>query len=668
MSTVRMAILTGLMASAAGESRAGPAADGGLAERVARVFSPEMRRTEARLGQLAEQLASLPELRAAPFASRYGFRSEIMFGQEQPQWVQIDLGRSCSVDCVVAVPTHIPSLGARGAGYGFPLRFRIELADDPEMAGAVTVVDRTAEDVENPGRYPMIFRLQPGQGRYVRFTSTRHFPVEEGFIWALEELVLLSGNNTVGVGEIPKASSSLELFPNWSEQRVNDGQSALGMPVTAEPSPTRGYQSATTENPQEEKWLRVDLGREYAIDEIRLVPVESPDYEVLGLQSFPRAWKVELANDPDFTRVTWRHQRERTNLAGAPGGCAEVVLSNGHRGRYLRLVAQDLWGQAYQCGFGLAEIQAYAGGENVALGKPVEAKDAIDNAESSGWGPDFVTDGFSSRHRLIEYPEYLDLIDRRGRLAKEQELLLAARDHKVRVTGRALGYGGGTLGSVALLGWGWMLLRQRTVRNRAVAQLRDQIARDLHDDIGSNLGGIVLLSERWSRQSGEPEAREGFRTIKEAAEETSASMQDIVWLIQRGSMGLRDLVARMRQSAQAILGDEPLSLTVDPPGFRDRPLSLFFRRHVFFSFKETLNNVRRHARATAVEVRITLDSTHLTFSVRDDGVGFDPQRAAATGHGLNNLMRRAARLKGTCHLESSPGQGTRVSFTVPLRS
>ena len=668
MSTIRMAILTALMASGAGELRGKVAGNGDLAERVARVFSPEMRRTEARLGQLAGQLSSLPELRVTAFASRYGFRSETLFEQEQPQWVQIDLGRSHPIDCVVAVPTHIPAIRNRGEGYGFPLRFRIEVANDPEMADAVTVVDRTAADVENPGLYPLIFRLKPAEGRYLRFTSTRHFPVEEGFIWALEELVVLSGNNRVGVGGIPKASSSLELFPNWSVQRVNDGQSALGIPVTAEASPSRGYQSATTNNPQEEKWLRLDLGREYAIDEIRLVPVESADFEVLGLQSFPRGWTVELASDPGFTQVTWSFRRGKTNLAGAPGGCAVVVPSLGNRGRYLRLVTQDLWGRADQCGFGLAEMQAYSSGRNVALGKPVEAKDAIDKADASGWAPAFVTDGFSSRHRLIEYPEYLDLIDRRGSLAKEQDLLLARRDRKVRLTGLILGYGGGTLGSVALLGWGWMLVRQRTLRNRAVAQLRDQIARDLHDDIGSNLGGIVLLSERWSRQSGEPEVREGFRAIKVAAEETSASMQDIVWLIQRGNMGLRDLVARMRQSAQAILGDKTLALTVDPPGFRDRPLSLLFRRHVFFSFKETLNNIRRHAEATAVDVRITIDSGHLTFSARDDGVGFDPQWAPATGHGLSNLMRRAARLKGTCHLESSPGQGTRVSFKAPLKS
>ena len=132
-----MAILTALMASGAGELRGKVAGGGELAERVARVFSPEMRRTEARLGQLAAQLASLPELRATAFASRYGFRSETLVEQERPQWVQIDMERSYPIDCVVAVPTHIPAIRNRGEGYGFPLRFRIEVANDPGMADAV---------------------------------------------------------------------------------------------------------------------------------------------------------------------------------------------------------------------------------------------------------------------------------------------------------------------------------------------------------------------------------------------------------------------------------------------------------------------------------------------------------------------------------------------------
>jgi signal transduction histidine kinase len=668
MNPVRMEMLAALTVAGVSPLHGAAAEGGGLAERVARVFSPEMRRVEARLGEVAGQLAGLPELLPGPFASRFGYRSQTLLDQELPQWIQIDLGRSQPIDRIVAVPTHIPGIGAHGEGYGFPLRFKIQVADDPGMEGAVTVVDRTTEDVANPGRFPMVFRIKPLEARHVRFTSTRHFPAEEGFFWALEELAVLFGNRSLAVSLETTASSSLDLFPNWSRVRINDGMSALGMPVTSEESPTHGFQSAVTSDPKEEKWLMVDLGQEYPIEEIRLLPVEPVNFEVLGVRSFPRAWTLELAKDPDFKEVAFREQRPQDDLVGHPGGCAIVLTNLGHRGRYLRLSTQALWGINDQCGFALAELQAYSGGENVALGKPVTTKDGAEHPESAGWAPGFVTDGFTSRHRLIEYPEYLDLIERRGQLVREQGLLRVQRDRKVRAAGLALGYGGSTLGTAALLGLGWMLVRRKAVQRQAVAKLRDQIARDLHDDIGSNLGGIVLLSERWGRQCGEGEAHKGFRAIKEATEETSAAMQDIVWLIQRGNVSLRDLVARMRQSAQMILGDIGLSVAVDPAQFRDRRLSLFFRRHVFYSFKETLNNIRRHAGATTVDVRITVDSRHLCFDVRDDGVGFDCSMPTRPGHGMHNLQQRAQRLKGTCRVESSPGSGSRVTFKAPFQT
>ena len=117
---------------------------------------------------------------------------------------------------------------------------------------------------------------------------------------------------------------------------------------------------------------------------------------------------LELATDPGFEAVVWRFDMPKTNLVGYPGDCAVVVPAPGARGRYLRLVTTALWGVAHQCGYGLAEIQAYADDENVALGKPVEASDEA--RSGSEWSPSFATDGFSSRHPLIELPAYLDLI------------------------------------------------------------------------------------------------------------------------------------------------------------------------------------------------------------------------------------------------------------------
>ena len=378
---------------------------------------------------------------------------------------------------------------------------------------------------------------------------------------------------------------------------------------------------------------------------------------------------IELSRDPTFSEEGWRQEGGGGYLLGFPGGCAEVVLPSGYRARYLRILSKKPWRHRKgQHAFALAEVQAYSGGENVALGKAVQVSGVTDKPDATGWAPEYVVDGFSSRHRLIEYPEYLELIELRGQLEREQASLLPQRDRKVRVTGQVLIYGGGSLGIVALLGWSWMLLRQRTVKRRAVVQLRDQIARDLHDDIGCNLGGIVVLSDIGSQSSGEEQAREDFETIRETAEETSQSMKDIVWLIQHGNTELRDLVTRMRRATEVILGGETVSLSVEPAEYRNRKVSLFFRRHVFFAFKEALNNVHKHAGATSVEVDITIGDRDLSFEVRDDGSGFDPQEIEAPGNGLRNLRQRAERLKGNCRVESSPGEGTCIAFTSPLNS
>jgi signal transduction histidine kinase len=634
-------------------------------EVVARFLSPELRRIEHRLVEVARELESLPELMRQPFASRYGYRSGNLMREDEPHWVMIDLGRVQDISRIVAVPVNVPTIGVRGPGYGFPKRFRIEVADNPEMEGAVTAVDKTAGDFPNPGRQPVDFPLDGVKGRYVKFTATRHFPVEEGFIWALEELVVLSGNRSAAVFGDVKASSVLDLYPNWALQRLVDGQSALGMPVSIRKSRTRGYLSARADKPREKKWLTVDLGREHGVDEVRLLPVVQEDFQNVGPRSYPRGYDVELAIDAEFREVTWKYESLTSNLVGYPGSCAVIYPVGGRRGRYLRVEVSELWGQGNEFGYALAEIQAYAGDANVALGKAVTASDAT---QEGGWSLAAAVDGYGSRQVLIEMPEYLNLVARRGTLEKERDELSERRQSKLRAVELALGYGGGALGVAAACGWGWMLLRQRIMREKAVAQLRDQIARDLHDDIGSNLGGITLLSEMGNAHSTDPQAREDFRVIKEAADEASASMRDIVWLIGRNSPGLREQISKMRQSAQLMLGDREFTIAVEPENFRDRRLSLLFRRHVLFAYKEALNNIRKHSGASNVEVNIRIDSTHLTFSTRDDGGGFEPRIAEKTGHGLANLRRRADRLGGRVRIESSPGEGSEVTFSAPLKS
>jgi len=202
---------------------------------------------------------------------------------------------------------------------------------------------------------------------------------------------------------------------------------------------------------------------------------------------------------------------------------------------------------------------------------------------------------------------------------------------------------------------------------RDAKKLRKQIARDLHDDIGSNLAGIVLISEVGSRNVKASTAiRDDFREIHETAGQTSDAMRDIVWLIHAGEATTRDLFMKMRESVGLIVGNLETSVQASPPSFKNRPIELQVRRHFFFAFKEALNNVQRHAQATSVHILFELTPHQVTFEVADNGIGFNPDNVGGSGHGLENFRRRAERVNGQFKINSIPTEGTKVRFSAPL--
>lgn len=636
-------------------------------DRIARFFSPKIRAADRRLAEIEERINSLPELYRGPRGSRYGFHSERIQDQETPHFLQIDMGQAWPIDSVILVPVELPIRGDEGEGYGFPKRFKIEGSADKEFADPFILVDHTEEDFENPGRYPLLFPIEGKEVRVLRLTSTKHVPSEDGgFIWAIEELIALSGNANVALGRA-QASSTEELFPNWSRHRVADGFSRIGYPQSQTESPTNGFLSAPSTLANEKKWIIVDFEEPVQLDEIRLIPAESTDPEVVGGRGFPSHLVIELGDDPTFDTYHWRVASSKHPL-GYPWHSAFIrTPPKDIAARYLRIQTQQLFARGDQHSFALAEIQAYADGKNLALGKPVKVSDRTSRADTSRWAPEFLVDGYSSTHGLNELPDHIAHVVERGTLEREREALRTSRRKHVETVTAGVTTGFGTLGGIAIIGWFWSLLRQRGLRRRDAIILREQIARDLHDDIGSNLGGIVLLSEVGTMHAkADPEVQNDFLEIKEAAEQTADSMRDIVWLIHVGKGTLRDLVLKMRESVERITGDIQTFVQTNPSEFRNRNLDLILRRHAFFAFKETLNNIRKHAQATSVSITIEITSSRLTFIITDNGVGFDSAGLKATGHGLENLKRRADRLHGRCTIDSNPGQGTTVTFSAPL--
>ena len=210
-----------------------------------------------------------------------------------------------------------------------------------------------------------------------------------------------------------------------------------------------------------------------------------------------------------------------------------------------------------------------------------------------------------------------------------------------------------------VLGIVWL----RVNHARRIQALRVRIAHDLHDDAGSNLGSIRLLSRRAVKllqRRQEPVAE--LQEIERISATTAESVRDVVWLISPEFDTLGQLLDEMESRVARLSEEVKFNAQWNVTG-RERKLTLEFRTHLFLIFKELIHNIQKHAAATHVEIEMTEAERTLTLRVRDDGVGFEAGKASR-GHGLNSLTSRAAQLGGSVKIESQRRHGTTVTIEV----
>ncbi len=218
--------------------------------------------------------------------------------------------------------------------------------------------------------------------------------------------------------------------------------------------------------------------------------------------------------------------------------------------------------------------------------------------------------------------------------------------------------------------------RAREERLLELARVRTRIATDLHDDIGASLTQIAILSEVARQQSmqGKSSSLDPLNSIVNVSNELVETMSDIVWAINPEKDNLQNLVQRMRRFTSDLLTAKQIAFNLDVPTYAPEvPLGANARREVFLIFKECLTNAVKHSQATHVEIRFEFSSDLLTLSVTDNGKGFDVTAVSNTvnfagrgGHGLLSMKKRAVEMGGSFQVESTPGEGTAMTFRLPL--
>lgn len=196
-------------------------------------------------------------------------------------------------------------------------------------------------------------------------------------------------------------------------------------------------------------------------------------------------------------------------------------------------------------------------------------------------------------------------------------------------------------------------------------QIRSRIASDLHDEIGSNLSSISVISQMLQKkqQIGEKE-RDRLTMIQGISQQTANSMRDIVWFVNPVNDRLDRLFAKMRETANTMLEAHEFEFNLQDYDWT-RETDLNFRRNLFLVYKEALQNVVKHSQATKVNIDISTDDANFFLFIRDDGQGFQVS-TDSTGSGMSNFQKRAAEVGGTISVDSEEGKGTVISLTVPL--
>ncbi len=236
------------------------------------------------------------------------------------------------------------------------------------------------------------------------------------------------------------------------------------------------------------------------------------------------------------------------------------------------------------------------------------------------------------------------------------------------------------MSAAVLLGGGVLMVSRRRYQRKlerlqqqqAMERERTRIAQDLHDDLGAGLVEINFGSELAQDPAiSENEVREHTREIGTRAKEMVTALDEIVWAVNPKHDNVSSLATYFCQFAQHFLRATPvrchLEVASDLPA---APLNAEQRHSLFLAFKEALSNLAQHAGATDLHLAITAADGMLVVELRDNGRGFDvgAPRERSNPDGLGNMQRRLQQLGGRCELASSPGQGTTVSFKVPLNN
>lgn len=202
---------------------------------------------------------------------------------------------------------------------------------------------------------------------------------------------------------------------------------------------------------------------------------------------------------------------------------------------------------------------------------------------------------------------------------------------------------------------------QGDLKELAVIEERSRLAREIHDGVGASLSSLIIQSEYLLQLAKDDALRSEIQELKASAEESIDELRRNLQMLREDFdliQGISDYVKTFRDRTQ-------LDASFEKSGLPQR-ISPDAQLTLFRVLQECLNNTAKHAAAKQVQVKLAFDGGKALLSVKDDGRGFDPRQRPHGHYGLLNMHERAKRIGGELVIDSAPGAGSHVCFSVPI--
>ena len=215
----------------------------------------------------------------------------------------------------------------------------------------------------------------------------------------------------------------------------------------------------------------------------------------------------------------------------------------------------------------------------------------------------------------------------------------------------------------------YAVFRYRLAQAKKVLAMRDRIAADLHDEVGSSLSNIAMFGELMRDQLADqpPRVQRMVERITSNSAKALESMNDIVWNVNTRHEGTEHLVARMRSFAAQTAEAKGFTLRFEADdALRHVKLDMMHRKHLYLIFKEAVNNAAKYSQCSELRVELTAWGKGLRLVVEDNGRGFaeGEQDARGGGQGLVGMRQRAQEIGAELTVRSVPGKGTTVMLVL----